>query len=74
MIANQGKGRGRLRKREIGHGRQDRSSGGRLQAVPRLRRKEFDLEGGGTISRCNLDKTISLARSWGASSMARYRG
>ena len=64
VIANRGKGRGRLRKREISHGRRDRSSGGRLQAAPRLRRKEFDLEGSGTISQCDLGKMISLARSW----------
>ena len=54
MITNQGKGRGRSRKREIGHGRRDWFSDGRLQVVSRLRRKEFDLEGGGTISRCDL--------------------
>ena len=55
VIANWGKGRGRSRKREISHGRRDWSSGGRLQVASRLRRKEFDLEGGGTISRYDLE-------------------
>ena len=50
MIANRGKGKGRSRKREIGHGWVMGDETGPATAVPRLRRKEFDLEGSRTIS------------------------
>ena len=60
MIANRWQSEG-YREQSSGHGRRDRSSSGRLQAASRLRRKQFDLEGGGTISQYDLGRTISLA-------------
>lgn len=62
------------RTREIGHGRRDRSNGGKLQAATRSRRREFDLEGGGNV----LQAVAGFDRRWaaifsGSSSLSRFR-